>query len=450
VNQSALISKLAAIVGNSAVMPFEQLPAIWQANLQACQRPERSPQAIVYPRNPAELAEIVACAAHNHWRILPCGQGSKLNWGGLLQDIDLVISSQHLNQLIDHAAGDMTVTVQAGMRFAQLQDSLSQVKQMVALDPSFPGQASIGGIVASRDGGALRHRYGGVRDFVLGVSFVRSDGQLVKAGGRVVKNVAGYDLMKLFTGSFGSLGMITELTLRLYPQPETSQTLLITGSPTTLSPLLQTLLRSSLTPTSVDLLSNEILVTRFGLTATMGLLVRFQGLAASVPQQLQTLQTWVDATPVDSAQLRVEVFKEDDQLWPQLQTHMDGACSCLCRIGCLPATSPATLANLTQLCQAANVQMWGRIHAGFGVGMVRLQGEPDALLALLPKLRTCCQQAQGYLTLLQAPVALKQTALEQGFEIWGYAGNALELMRQIKHQFDPTQMFSPQRFVGGI
>jgi glycolate oxidase FAD binding subunit len=445
VNQSAIISKLAAIVGDSAVTPFEQLPATWQANLQACQRSEYSLPAVVYPRNPAELAEVVACAAQNHWRILPCGQGSKLSWGGLLQDIDLVISSQHLTQLIDHAAGDMTVTVQAGMRFAQLQDTLSQAKQMVALDPSFPGQASIGGIVASRDGGALRHRYGGVRDFVLGVSFVRSDGQLVKAGGRVVKNVAGYDLMKLLTGSFGSLGMITELTLRLYPQPATSQTLLVTGDSTALNPLLQTLLRSSLTPTSVDLLSDQILATQFGVTATMGLLVRFQGLAASIHQQLQTLQTWVDPN-----QLEIQVFREDAQLWPHLQTLMDTAPPFLCRIGCLPATSPTTLATLTQLCHAADVQLWGRLHAGFGVGMLGLQGEPDALLALLPKLRHCCQQAQGYLTLLQAPVALKQTALEQGFEIWGYAGNALELMRQIKYQFDPTQMFSPQRFVGGV
>jgi glycolate oxidase FAD binding subunit len=450
VNQSAIISKLAAIVGDAAVTPFEQLPATWQANLQACQRSEYSLPAVVYPRNPAELAEVVACAAHNQWRILPCGQGSKLNWGGLLQDIDVVISSQHLNQLIDHAAGDMTVTVQAGMPFVQLQDTLSQVRQMVALDPSFPTQASIGGIVASRDGGALRHRYGGVRDFVLGVSFVRSDGQLVKAGGRVVKNVAGYDLMKLLTGSFGSLGMITELTLRLYPQPETSQTLLVTGDPTALNPLLQTLLRSSLTPTSVDLLSSQILATQFGATqfgatATMGLLVRFQGLAASIHQQLQTLQTWVDPNQLD-----VQVFREDAQLWPQLQTLMDTAPPFLCRIGCLPATSPTTLATLTQLCQAADVQLWGRLHAGFGVGMLGLQGEPDALLALLPKLRHCCQQAQGYLTLLQAPVTLKQTALERGFEIWGYAGNALELMRQIKHQFDPTQMFSPQRFVGGM
>jgi glycolate oxidase FAD binding subunit len=402
---------------------------------------------------------VVACAAQNQWRLLPCGQGSKLSWGGLVAGVDVVISTERLNRLVDHAAGDMTATVEAGIGFASLQQTLAQTRQMVALDPSFAGSATLGGIVASRDGGALRHRYGGVRDFVLGLSFVRSDGQLVKAGGRVVKNVAGYDLMKLLTGSFGSLGIITELTLRLYPQPETAQTLLILGEQAGLSPILQRLLSSTLTPVAVDLLSAQLLaspvLSGWATPAQMGLLVRFQGLAASVTEQLGALQA-LAASTVGSHSITAKNIPEDGVLWQQLQTQMEQvstdavATTLLCKIGCLPSHSPALLGRLEQTCQAAAVTLWGRLHAGAGVGTLNLQGSPEQLLALLPQLRQACEQAQGYLTLLQAPVSFKQTALQQGIDLWGYRGNALELMRQIKQQFDPEQRLSPQRFVGGL
>jgi glycolate oxidase FAD binding subunit len=464
VTQSALISALTALVGEAAVTPIEQLAPASQARLQTALTPESRPQAIVSPHSAAELAEVVTCAAQNQWRLLPCGQGSKLSWGGLVAGVDVVISTERLNRLVDHAAGDMTATVEAGIGFASLQQTLAQTRQMVALDPSFTGSATLGGIVASRDGGALRHRYGGVRDFVLGLSFVRSDGQLVKAGGRVVKNVAGYDLMKLLTGSFGSLGIITELTLRLYPQPETAQTLLILGEQADLSSILQRLLSSTLTPAAVDLLSAQLLaspvLSDWATPAQMGLLVRFQGLAASVTEQLGTLQA-LAASTVGSHAITAKHIPEDGVLWQQLQTQMEQAImeqiitdpvatTLLCKIGCLPSHSPALLGRLEQTCQAAAVTLWGRLHAGAGVGTLNLQGSSEQLLALFPQLRQACDQAQGYLTLLQAPVSFKQTALQQGIDLWGYRGNALELMRQIKQQFDPEQRLSPQRFVGGL
>jgi glycolate oxidase FAD binding subunit len=459
VTQSALISTLTALIGEAAVTPIEQLAPASQACLQASLTPGSRPQAIVYPHSAAELAAVVASAAQNQWRLLPFGQGSKLSWGGLVAGVDVVISTERLNRLVDHAAGDMTATVEAGIGFASLQQTLAQTRQMVALDPSFAGSATLGGIVASRDGGALRHRYGGVRDFVLGLSFVRSDGQLVKAGGRVVKNVAGYDLMKLLTGSFGSLGIITELTLRLYPQPETAQTLLILGEQAGLSPILQRLLSSTLTPTAVDLLSAQLLASPvfsdWAIPAQMGLLVRFQGLAASVAEQLGTLQA-LAASTVGSHPITAKNIPEDGVLWQQLQTQMEQsgtdpeATTLLCKIGCLPSHSPALLGRLEQTCQAAAVTLWGRLHAGAGVGTLNLQGSPEQLLAFLPQLRQACDQAQGYLTLLQAPVRFKQTLLQQGIDLWGYPGNALELMRQIKQQFDPEQRLSPQRFVGGL
>ncbi|HEY9883407.1 MAG TPA: FAD-binding oxidoreductase, partial [Thermosynechococcaceae cyanobacterium] len=210
------------------VQAWETLPAAQQASIAQAVAPDVTVSGVAYPSTPAALAAMVQ--ADDRQPLLPCGAGSKLAWGGLvggLKDKEktlplLVVSTERLNQLIDHAIGDLTVTVEAGMRFADVQATLATAGQYLPIDPAYPDHATIGGIIATADTGSLRQRYNGVRDLLLGVSIVRADGQVAKAGGRVVKNVAGYDLMKLFTGSYGTLGIITQATLRVYPLPEAS------------------------------------------------------------------------------------------------------------------------------------------------------------------------------------------------------------------------------------
>ena len=175
------------------------------------------PFYLAFPETLEALATGVKLANEFDWKILICGNGSKLSWGGLVKEAQLVISTQRLNRIIDHAIGDLTVTVEAGMTISQLQQALSPSNQFLPLNPCYPQSATIGGIVATADTGSWRQGYGGVRDLLLGLSFVRADGVIAKAGGRVVKNVAGYDLMKLFCGSFGTLGIISQVTMRLYP-----------------------------------------------------------------------------------------------------------------------------------------------------------------------------------------------------------------------------------------
>ena len=171
--------------------------------------PGNLPNCIVYPQTQSQLAEVIAEAYRNKWRVLPCGNGSKLKWGGLAENIDIVVSTKSLNKVINHAVGDLTLTVEAGVKFTDIQATLAKHNQILALNPTEPHLATIGGIIATGDTGSLRQRYGSVRDQLLGVTFVRADGQIARAGGRVVKNVAGYDLMKLFTGSYGTLSIIT-------------------------------------------------------------------------------------------------------------------------------------------------------------------------------------------------------------------------------------------------
>ena len=286
---NTIASTLTSILSTeNAVLPWENLAPTQKQNLQQSIDSKSYPICVVYPHSQAELAAVITTANSHKWRVLACGSGSKINWGGLGKNIDIIVSTERINQLIEHAVGDLTVTVEAGMKFAQIQEILAKSGQTLALDPAFPESATIGGIVATADTGSLRQRYGGVRDQILGITFIRADGEIAKAGGRVVKNVAGYDLMKLFTGAYGTLGIISQVTLRVYPIPETSGTVILTGKSEAISQAVRILQSSELTPTQADLLSSK-LVTSLALGTGIGLITRFQTIHESVEEQSQRL-----------------------------------------------------------------------------------------------------------------------------------------------------------------
>lgn len=410
---------------------------------------EPYPACIVYPRTRTELAAIVTQANQHQWRLLICGQGSKLHWGGLTQNIDLLVSTQDLNQVIDHAVGDLTVTAEAGVTLATLQQQLAKTQQFLALDPAYPDQATLGGLLATRDTGSWRHRYGSLRDMCLGMTLVRADGQLAKAGGRVVKNVAGYDLMKLVTGSYGTLGVIAEMTLRLYPLPESSTTVILTGSQRDIAALTRGILNSTLTPTAVDLLSGSALKPWHD-SGELGLVVRLQSLPESVAQQCDRILHQADAQGVSALTLGPA---EESHFWQQI-THQfwqsPSPSALICKLGVLPAQATQILTTLTAYCQQQGLTSQCRIHASSGTGALRiederLQQDPLSAVAWVQTLRRQTQQAQGYLSVLEAPPTLKQA-----LDIWGYTGNAFQVMQSLKQQFDPKNILNPARFVGGL
>lgn len=401
-----------------------------QEKFQSVLSPSSRFSGIYYPNTPEELSEIVTEISAQKKPILPYGNGSKLDWGGLIQGCEIAVSTQGLNRLIEHAVGDLTVTVEAGIKFAELQAILAKSGQFIALDPAYPNQATVGGIIATADTGSLRQRYRGVRDMLLGISFVRSDGKIAKAGGRVVKNVAGYDLMKLLTGSYGTLGIINQVTLRVYPLPETSQSVFLSGTSAALSQLIKTLLLSSLSPVSLDLLSSP-LVQHLQIGSDQGILVRFQSISLSVKEQSQRLVEMGENLGLTAT---IYPEKEEIQLWQKLSEQIYSNLSpgsILCKIGIIPTEA---LNFIPQIPQASTL-----IHAGIGLGTIQLEEiSPENLL----KIRQWCQSHGGFLTVLKAPLELKQK-----IEIWGYNGNALNLMHGIKKQFDPDSLFSPHRFI---
>src|SRR4028119_97792 len=166
----AIAQELEPIVGESAIYNWENLKPVWQKRITSVNAPENFPSSIVYPKTTEELKSVISCAHSQNWRILPCGNGSKLGWGGVGKNVDLVVSTEHLNRIIEHAVGDLTVTVEAGVKFADLQEILLKTGQFLPLEPAYPLDATIGGIIATADSGSLRHRYGGVRDMLLGIS----------------------------------------------------------------------------------------------------------------------------------------------------------------------------------------------------------------------------------------------------------------------------------------
>ncbi len=437
----AITETLSTLLGPEAVSPWAAVAAPLASALGLALRPgSPAPACVVEPRSQAEVAAVMAIAHQEGWRVLPCGGGSKVTWGGLVGPVDLVLRTTGLQAPIDHAVGDLVVTVGAGVPLATLQAQLAQAGQWVPLDPAYGQRATVGGIVATGDGGALRQRYGGVRDLLIGVSLVRHDGQGAKAGGRVVKNVAGYDLMKLMTGAYGTLGILTSVTLRTYPLGEATASHLFLGTAAAVGELLAAVRRSPLTPQILDLISPQVLQT-LGLTTdphSHGLGLQFQSIAAGVAEQ-------GEAVRAIAASLNLQGLEPPGDFWPQVQASLlpppgDPEGESLVKVGLLPAHGPALFPWLQGQCP----HPWrGRLHGGSGIGY--LWFPPDSLtVETCQALRHWCQTQGGYCTLLAAPPALKQAV-----DPWGIPPGQQRLMARLQAQFDPQGRLSPQRFALG-
>ncbi|MEG4443593.1 FAD-binding oxidoreductase [Microcoleus sp. AT9_B5] len=425
--------ELESIVGTAGICQQQYTEVFWQERVEKAVAPGTKIDCTVYPNTQEELAAVIAWARNNRWGVLPAGSGSKLDWGGLVKGVKIAVSTGRLNRLVEHAVGDLTVTAEAGMKFADLQEILAAAGQFLPIDPAYPQEATLGGIIATADAGSLRHRYRGVRDLLLGITFVRSDGKIAVAGGRVVKNVAGYDLMKLFTGAYGTLGVISQVTFRVYPLPESSGTVVLTGEINALSQTAQILLSSALTPTAVDLLSPE-LVAKLGLGKGTGLIVRFQSIAPSVKQQSARLLEVGEKLGLQGTSC---CENDEHQLWQRLpETMWDSGTksAIICKIGIRPSEAVTAINELP-------VQD-ALIHAGSGLGILRFE---TATAETLLQVRRGCEAKGGFLTVLAAPADIKQQ-----LDVWGYTGSAIDLMRRIKQQFDPENLLSPHRFISGI
>ena len=389
-----------------------------------------TPRIVIEPGTPEEVARSLKTATEAGLHVIPRGGATKLEWGNPPSSADLVLSTRRLNRVIDHAWADMTATVEAGCTFEQLQQTLAEHGQRLALDPLWPETATIGGILATNDSGPLRIRLGSLRDLLIGITLALPDGTLAKSGGKVVKNVAGYDLPKLAIGSLGTLGVITQAIFRLHPLPRETRSLSFRArdNPATNAVLLKTL-DSTLVPTSLQVRATDSNAPEID--------VRFEGTAAGCEQQIgHALQLFSGVTQIGSP---AETWNARAMLWNGNEP------SVICKFALLPAGVGAFLDFLKTTSDKLNLS-WRVVGQAIGVGLVRLEGPNcDALVSTVRDLRQNLEQNTGSLVLLRCPAEVKSKT-----DVWGSAGDALPLMRNVKAQFDPTRTLNPGRFIGGI
>lgn len=454
--------------------PWADLSPDWQSRLRQAlpEHPVVWP-SLACPGSRTQLVDLLTQAHGDRLTLVPCGAGTKLSWGNPAARAELAVSTSQLTALIDHAVGDLTITAEAGMSLAQLQAQLAQHQQFLPLDPPSTDHCTLGGAIATADSGPLRQGYGGVRDLLIGIEFVRHDGQIAKAGGRVVKNVAGYDLMKLFTGSFGSLGILSQVTFRVYPLPECWGSIAVQGSHELLDSAAQALQRSALTPVAMEWVSAAAM-ERLGYAPSLTLLLRFGSVAASVTQQLDAAHQMAQSLQLQTQRFTEEAVEQGlwhaytrlasipreetggqpwtqlgsqpepqpgPQLKPQLEPQLESqpfsdAEGCRVKLG----VKPTAIASLLGMLDDLAPDHLTCLRAGSGVGWAEFSEVPSP--ATVMRLRQHCQNHGGYLTLLSAPAALKRTV-----DVWGYGGNAIAPMAAIKTQFDPLHRLNPGRFI---
>jgi glycolate oxidase FAD binding subunit len=392
-----------------------------------------TPQMVCEPGTPEDLARALRWANSNGLKVTPRGGGTKLGWGNPPPGCDLVLSTARLNRVLEYAWDDMTVIVEAGCPVADLQKTLAQHGQQLALDPLWPERATIGGILSTNDSGTLRARYGSLRDLIIGITVALPDGTLAKSGGKVVKNVAGYDLAKLFTGGLGTLGVIVQAIFRLHPLPRESRSLSFSGTPQSLNQLLLAIMASKLTFTGLQLRAAP---------GGAQLDVRFDGTAAGIQAQVKQLQQIAGGSLVPS--------DAPAETWTAHQAIWDGAAPALvAKFSVLPAQF-AAICGLVKRSAEAQSLAWKVVVQSVGVGYVRLEGNEQALRITALTLRDEIAsvggtRTGGTLVALGCPLAVKR-----GLDVWGPTSDAQPLMVRIKQRFDPDGTLNPGRFVGGI
>jgi len=382
------------------------------------------PTLVAEPGTAQEAADVLRLAQQHGLAVAPRGGGTKMGRGNIPRRVDLILSTARLNRVLEHAAGDLVVRVEAGARLREVQQVLIQDGQWLALDPLQDG-ATIGGIIAANDSGPHRLRYGTVRDLLIGITYLLPDGTVARAGGKVVKNVAGYDLCKLFTGSFGTLGLMVEAIFRLHPLPAATGTVLWRGAD--IAAALAAVLGSPLVPATMEYWRHD---------EEYELAVRFEGIEPGVVAQVEAM---TDLFPAAETQVLTDGaerdFCESRRVEARSGSPRDVELVVSHHVTALSAT-------VELLRESGGTQIRG--HAGSGITYVTLGANIPNRESVIRAAREQVMVGGGSVVIRQAPIEVKQEV-----EVWGADAGALPLMRRVKERFDPDGMMNPGRFVGG-
>lgn len=410
---------------------------------------ELIPQTVFEPRDADELAQMLAhCNAEKH-SVVPWGGGTLQHVGNPPARFDAVIETRNLDQVIEYAFDDLTITVGAGMPLAEINRVLGEHGQFLPLDIPYPARATIGGAMAANANGPLRLRYGPARDYMLGVKFATVGGQIIKAGSKVVKNVAGYELHKVQVGALGTIGILTQATFKVFPKPAAEATVVaafddLAGA----CAAVPKIWNLTTPPVALEMLDADN--SRYVLPVALGnwfVVARFSGTKATM-----AVARDLSAGCAQENGARTTVTVDDAAaLWQKIADLPAGMRekspdALSVRLSVPPAELQNTLRLTTDIAAAQNLAPPSFFaHAAIASVYASVLGDPAALGQFVSQLRPVLHKLHGHMLIESAPPAMRKTT-----DVWDEVGASMKLMQSIKHKFDPNNILNPGRFVGGI
>jgi len=401
------------------------------------------PDLVVAPASSDETAAVVALAAAERQVIVPRGSGMALDQGAPVERVDLVLDLARLDRIVEYNPDDLTVTAEAGVTAAALAATLDKAGQLLPIDPPGGAARTLGGLIATNASGPLRARYGTLRDLLLGVRFVQADGQVTWGGSKVVKSVTGYDVPKLMVGALGTLGVLTELTLRLHARPEVERTsLVLLPDARVVQALVARILDTPLQPNRVEAF-DAATAAALGAPASPGIAISFGSVEAAVAEQEAAVTHLARSAGALAITTPPALWPAYDRVWLR-----DGGATSL-TVGSLPARIADTFDALARATAALGHGVRVLVGGCAVVGSFRvlIAGAPTLAVArFIEQVRHGIGAWSGTVIVQGAPREVRGA-----IDPWGpVPADALALMRAIKATFDPDRRLNPGRFAGGL
>ncbi len=440
-SDSAILNSLAGIVGAENALSGVEAEAYSVGGV--------APRIVLFPGSVEEVAEIMKAASRDSLSVVPMGSNTKRGLGDALERADAALSVKRLNRILEHESADLVATAECGITLSAFQEGLGGKNQFLPVDPPHAAKgATLGGIIASNDSGPERLRYGTTRELLIGMKVVKADGSVFSGGAKVVKNVAGYDLPKLFVGSLGTLGILVEATFRLYPVPEYSRTCIAGfGSLEDSQAAVHALLNSDLVMTSLEHITPalaEAVAARTGMFVKRGryhLAVRIANVEKAVRDQSDLVNGILGR---HGAEAYVVEGGDEDSFWSEIRDLPGGDAGegrAVCKAGVVISEVPSVFKVLEMIADGG-VTAFASARAGNGIVMITLEGDNHALVSAIDSLRMVAESGGGTLVINDAPPDVKTAA-----GVWGDLGSGYALMKKIKSGFDPLNILNPGRLV---
>ena len=442
-NSNQWISTLNGIIGEpNVIRDPDQLKAYAVDGL--------APKAVVIPGKVEGISRLLAYASLEKRTVVPRGNGTKMAAGAIPGKIDLVLSMVRINRITEHDIPNLSLSVEAGITLAEVQKKLAGTGKgsFLPLDPPYSEQATIGGIIATNSSGPRRYLYNSARDLLLGLKAVSPNGDVVAFGGKTVKNVSGYDMTKLMIGSWGALGVITEITTKLLPLPEASATLLASfGDLAKAGSLTRKILHSVLLPSAMELMDGRA-AGHFGEKARYLVAFSLEGVGEAVDRQVAEIGELAEREgAIDTKVLKGE---DDRTFWIRVRDFaLASTASVILRSNVVISKLTETLGNYEKMAQAAGVDCALIGHAGNGILTSYIldydAAKMDPVADLIGKFTDEAAKHEGNLILESSPRDLKERV-----SVWGRPRSDDVVMRRLKETVDPGGVLNPGRFVGGV